>query len=292
MALDSATIVAAFKSGRGVEFPLSDPKEIHEQLRIIGHYLDTLATENSFSWPSFNKLSAHPTRKSVWVLNRSNGEQVVSSEEISKTDGDMSAGSRGLDALKNPEVREAFTFLYQRSADCLKATATAIGLPPEVQALCSIRTRLISYDGSERSGIGAHFDGNTITAVISDGPGLTEIALDGEVYPVDYNKVSVMAGTALYRASKTQEEPFIPALHTVKAAKKTTMAMFFNLPDKTEIPPEWLGTGFYHDVGAMKAQDGPGPDEPLRNLWEAVAVAHKVTPEDLAAGNIPKLKNI
>lgn len=274
-------ITSAFEAGYGVELE-GDATAIRADLDIVHNHLWELPVEASFSWPGFEGTGTFPTRRSLWIVNRPDGSLVTSPHEIRETDGDHTAGERGLVALEDSEFRAAVTCLYNRGAVCLRATARASGMPETFIDTCSVRSRLIDYDGSEETGIGPHFDGNALSAVLTNAPGLTEIRRDGTLYEVDPASISVMAGTSLYRASSRREKPFLPALHAVRRVAKTSMAMFLNFPDKTSIPPTLFGTSFYHDIAEMKAQDGP--HGAIKDLWRLIADAHGITVEELAAG--------
>jgi len=277
-------INTAFAAGNGIEFGLfpDDSHDMHADLAVVGKYLGMLPVEGSFAW-----TDEQPIRRSVWVASTQNGEGFVTTEEeLARTDGDMAAGQRGLEFLQQDEVVEPLTRLKWRADTALRISAMAIGIPESFLSQCGTRYRLIRYEG-ERAGIGVHFDGNGLSAVLTDGPGLFEIGYDGTVRDVDPNAISVMPGSSVHRSSIGGERPFLPTFHAVHLGRsdvKTSIAAFWNLPDKTQIPATLLGSKFDHDINAMKNDDGPNGS--LRYLWEQVATAHNVSVEALQEGKI------
>lgn len=277
-------IRTAFTAGRGIEYGLApeEAQNMHADLGIVGKHLGTLPIENSFAWSD-----EQPIRRSVWVASRQDGEGFATTqEELARTDGDMLAGKRGLAFLQQEEVVKPLNRLKRHADTALRVAALAIGIPETYLSQCGTRYRLIRYEG-ERAGIGVHFDGNGLSAVLTDQPGLFEIGYDGTIQDVDQNAISVMAGSSVHRSSIGSERPFLPTFHAVHlggSAVKTSVAAFWNLPDKTLIPADLLGAEFYHDINVMKNDDGPNGS--LRHLWQRVAAAHAVSVTALKEGKV------
>jgi hypothetical protein len=277
-------IFEQFEQGRSVSFMLDSQEQhkMHGELALAGQMLDALPMENSFAWSK-----ERPTRRSVWLAARAGEEEFIADQEgLQEFDGDRAAGMRGLELLGEPGAREVFTRLKKRADTVLTVAALAIGIPEDFMGQCATRYRAIRYSGPQ-GGIGAHFDGNGLSAVLTNMPGLREIGYDGQVRPVSPNEISVMPGSSVHRLSRSSERVILPAFHDVARSAeqdKVSLAAFWNLPDKTSVPVSILGgegADFYHDVGAMKNDDGPTGS--LRALWERVADAHGISVEDLAA---------
>lgn len=285
----SEAIHAAFAAGRGIEYGLSpeETQTMHADLAIVGEHLGALPTENSFAW-----TDVRPGRRSVWVASSQSGEGFATTEEeLARTDGDALAGQRGLAFLQQEQVVDPLNRLKGHADTALRAAALAIGIPEEYLGQCGTRYRLIRYEG-EHEGIGVHFDGNGLSAVLTNKPGLFEIDYDGTTQNVDPGAVSVMAGSSVYRSSVGGGRPFLPTFHAVHLGQtevKTSVAAFWNLPDKTLIPAELLGSEFYHDINAMKNDDGPTGS--LRHLWERVAAAHDISVQALEEGKVGPYAN-
>lgn len=275
----------AFSLGNGLAFELK-PEEtlrMHTDLATVGNHIAELPVERSFAW-----AQKRPTRYSCWVAAPAGSEHFVTTDdELKDFDGDSLAGQRGLQFLRNPEVIAPLNRLKQLADIALSTTARLVGIPEDYAEQCSTRYRIIHYKG-QGAGIGTHFDGNGLSAVLTDKSGLQEIRYDGTILDVDAAAISVMPGSSLHRVSVSSEKTILPTFHKVDlraGQSKTSIAAFWNLPDKTTVPGTIFGgEDFYHDIGVMKNDDGP--EGSLAHLWQRVAEAHQTDVERLRQGQL------
>jgi hypothetical protein len=253
---------------------------MHADLGQVGQALQKFAIEQSFSWEP-----GRPRRYSCWLAARDGESDFIQDPaELEQFDGDREAGLRGLAFLGRAALKEPLKRLKGQADAALRAAALAIGIPEDYLSQCTTRYRVIHYPAGEDSGIGVHFDGNGLSAVLTDAPGLREIGYDGQLRSVDPRSISVMSGSSVHRLTRETPTPLLPVFHDVEMAdrhsSKTSMAAFWNFPDRTAV--NQLGGTLDHNVGKMKQDDGP--DGSLRELWEQVAQAHGVSMESLVSG--------
>jgi hypothetical protein len=238
---NNSFIHEAFVLGQGVELQL-DPAErdaMHADLTNLGDQILQIPQELSFAW-----TAEKPTRHSYWLASKASGDFITEEEELKKFDGGFDAGQRGLTSLGEIALLEPLNNLKQRADIAIKAAALAIGIPDTFLKLCSTRYRVIHYEGKDNGGIGTHFDGNGISVVQTNSPGLIELGYNGTVKSVDKDSVSIMPGSTIYRGTTHRKRPFLPTFHGVRLAsteQKTTMAAFWNLPTPAVIPDTVLG---------------------------------------------------
>jgi len=282
-------IAASFRVGNGVELP-QPPNGIarmHADLTLLGDVLSAKPVEAGFAWTDKTTVR-RPTRHSAWFLGGKNGAFVEDPKLLDATDGNKAAGRRGLELLLNfsAEQYEALHNLKCLADVGIRLGALAVGIPLEVFTQGHTRYRVAHYVGAEGGGIGVHVDGNLITALLTNGPGLTELRYDGSRHCTDHRATSLMPGSTLYRASAAAGQPFLPTFHYVDmppGTNKTSFVAAYNLPEGSY---DLYGHPFNYDVASMKAGDNPH-DGPLVPLWQQAANAHGVSVEDFSHSRFP-----
>ncbi len=136
------------------------------------------------------------------------------------------------------------------------------------------RYRAIRYAPVERevAGIGLHPDGNVLSALLTDRPGLVITDSDGVCRPTTDGTV-VMPGSILYRWSNGY---FKPTFHTVEIRRgdppKFTIVAFLNFPDHAHIPRSARlrqSGSFVNEVQRHKEDDMNKAGD-LASLWSAL----------------------
>lgn len=279
----------SFRKGKGLLRPLATLEQAMKDgaLSNVGNYLRGLEPENSFAW-----TEEQPTRQSFWVVcgEALSSRLTIDAKLLQQYDGDREAGQRGIDALivgPGPVV-DSIEYLTRLAQSHLVETAYAIGVTHELLSTMHIRLRFVAYTG-DHPGIGTHFDGNFLSAVVTNRYGLVELGYDGSVTWVSPSGVSVMAGSSAYRVTEGGER-MLPTFHLVPPSKgepKMSVAAFLNFPDKTTMwgAPFGAPGNWFHDVNAMKNDDGPSGS--LGHLWERQAQALGISMKKLAAGEVP-----
>lgn len=273
---ESATFVeTAFRSGQALLIPWSSPakERIVEAMGEVAGYLAGFPPTPSFG--GIDNLDAD--RQTLWVASTGLGEPFhLQQEALARFDGDAEGGERGLEALARDEtVRKALEDLKGALDHALEMAVKAIGLahdhPPELMEKLTIRYRAIRYAPVDRevAGIGLHPDGNVLSALITDGPGLLVKAPGGEARPPTDGTV-LMPGSILYRWSQGD---FKPTFHRVEIRRgdrtKFTMVGFLNFPDRMHVARTTLRNqsgSFFNDVHRHKEDDMDRAGD-LAPLW-------------------------
>lgn len=231
-------------------------------MATIAEYLATFPPTPSFG--GINNLDAD--RQTLWVASTGFKKALhLRPDELTSFDGDTEGGRRGLKALLDAgHVARSFQHLKSALDDALQIAIDGLGLnddlPNEVFDKITVRYRAIRYAPVERqiAGIGLHPDGNVLSALITDQPGLLVMDRNGQHRPYTDATV-VMPGSILYRWSSGQ---YKPTFHTVEIdcgdPAKFTIVAFLNFPDHTDIPRSTrLGhSGYFrNDVQSCKEDD-------------------------------------
>lgn len=272
------SIEEIFGQGHALLIPWSNPQRerIGAAMAQIAGYLAQLPATRSFG--GINKLDAD--RQTLWLASTGLRNPVhVSRDDLSRFDGDAEGGERGLEALQHGErVREALEDLKRALDDALEIAVKGIGLdrdlPAELFEKITVRYRAIRYAPVERevAGIGFHPDGNVLSALLTDQPGLVIRDRADECRPTTDGTV-VMPGSILYRWSNGH---FKPTFHSVEIrrgdATKFTIVAFLNFPDHTPIPRSALrhqSGAFFNDVQRQKEDDMNRTGD-LAALWSSL----------------------
>lgn len=271
-------IVQAFETGLEVVFDWSASERIAatQSLSVIDNNLSEAPVEDTFQLIE----KADYTRQSYWVAANGLGpdyEFVSDDEGLRSFDGDFSAGQKGLEALKDDAVRESLEDIKAIIDSSLLVCVKAIELDEAILAQCTVRYRAVRYEGYEKpSGIEVHPDGNFLSGLITNGPGLKVYDLNGTLREPPYEGTNVMGGSTLSRWSESR---YVPTFHSVSVREgdpvKTSVVGFFNLPDQTEIPRPGSDQPFYHDVKAIKVDDSD-PNGGLAALWSVILEKHHI----------------
>jgi len=275
----AVSIEEVFRDGHGLLIPWSGPtrERVAAAMAELAGYLAGFPATRSFG--GINQLDAD--RQTLWVASTGLGKPFhVHRDDLARFDGDAEGGERGLEALeRDKSVQGALEDLKLVLDGALAITAEAIGLdedlPPELLAKLTVRYRAIRYAPVDRevAGIGLHPDGNVLSALLTDSPGLVVHEPGGVCRPPGGGTV-VMPGSILYRWSKGD---FKPTFHSVEIRRgdkaKFTIVAFLNFPDQTLIPRSVLRrqSGFFFNDVQRQKEDDMNRAGDLAPLWSALA---------------------
>ncbi|KAG4269006.1 hypothetical protein FPRO04_12355 [Fusarium proliferatum] len=286
LAKESHAIQTAFKAGKEYVVPWGSQEEqrIEEAMQDLGSYLSNL--DPSLSYEGTDKKVVW--RKSCWFASQGIGHPFLDSEaDIAKFDGDLKDGLTGLQALHDSRTRNSAHCLKSALDSALVTTSMAVGIDPDLVQRCTVRYRAIKYTphAGAPGGIGLHPDGNLLSALITNGPGLRVYDLDGTVRFPGHQGTIMMGGSTLYRWANK----FIPTFHDVDISGyevKVSIVAFFNFPDMETIPRTLRAEGdnFFHDIRRIK-EDDKLPSGELSALWDVIIKNHQLSlPPVLASG--------
>lgn len=271
------SVEQAFRAGSAVVLTWRRAySEVTAALRTVEQYLSTLPVETSF--PGADDFAAD--RQSLWVAATGLGESLSTEPNgIARLDGDVEGGARGLAMLRrHPESAAALARLKDELDNGLRAAVNDLGLLTELPADCldamTVRYRAIRYAPGERdvAGIGVHPDGNVISALITDQPGLVVLGGPGRVErPTPEAGTVVMPGTILTRWSDGLLPPTVHAVSIVRGdPTKCSVVAFLNFADGTDVLRSARLTGrtepFRNDVSRFK-RDDMRPDGDLAGFY-------------------------
>jgi len=286
LAKESHAIQTAFRAGKEYVVPWGSQEEqrIEQAMQDLGSYLSDL--DHSLSYEGTDKKVVW--RKSCWFASQGIGHPFLDSEtDIAKFDGDLKDGLTGLQALHDVRTRESAHCLKSALDSALVTTSMAVGIDPDLVQRCTVRYRAIKYTphAGAPGGIGLHPDGNLLSALITNGPGLRVYDLDGTVRFPGHRGTIMMGGSTLYRWANE----FIPTFHDVDISGnevKVSIVAFFNFPDMETIPRTLRAEGdnFFHDIRRIK-EDDKLPSGELSALWDVIITNHQLSlPPVLASG--------
>jgi hypothetical protein len=266
-----------FRTGSAAIFPWHRPAvEIFHALAAIERYLSTLPIETSFH--GTDGLMAD--RQSLWVASTGLGKHLHTElSNIARLDGDAEGGKRGIEVLRcHPPVTQAISVLKGEIDRALQAAVQGLHLSEDLPAAClnalTVRYRAIRYAPAHRdvAGIGMHPDGNVISALVTNQPGLTVLGGPGWIArPMPTAGVIVMPGSILTRWS---DGTFQPTVHAVEIRRsdpiKCSMVGFLNFADGSEVPRSLRLTGrkepFRNEISQFKSDD-MRPDGGLADFY-------------------------
>ncbi|EWG52134.1 hypothetical protein FVEG_10945 [Fusarium verticillioides 7600] len=286
MSKESHAIQTAFKAGKEYVVPWGSQEEqrIEQAMQDLGSYLSDL--DHSLSYEGTDKKVVW--RKSCWFASQGIGHPFLDSEtDIAKFDGDLKDGLTGLQALHDARTRASAHCLKSALDSALVTTSMAVGIGLALVQRCTVRYRAIKYTphAGAPGGIGLHPDGNLLSALITNGPGLRVYDLDGTVRFPGHKGTIMMGGSTLYRWANE----FIPTFHDVDISGnevKVSIVAFFNFPDMETIPRTLRADGgnFFHDIRRIK-EDDKLPSGELSALWDVIIKNHQLSlPPVLASG--------
>ncbi|KAJ4475913.1 hypothetical protein C8J55DRAFT_561946 [Lentinula edodes] len=273
-------ILTSFKEGKEYVFDWDSlqREQVLQAMQCLGQYLGQF--EPALSYEGTDKRVVW--RKSCWFASEGIAYPLLDTEhEISKFDGDLKDGLSGLVALRNSDVRASLEYLKRVLDSTLVSCCHAIGLSKDLIQRCTVRYRIIKYvaHAGNPGGIGLHPDGNLLSALITDGPGLGVYDFDGTYREPGVGGTILMGGSTLYRWSKGT---YLPTFHDVSIGqeqKKTSIVAFFNLPDMEDIPqsagPDTEKNSFFHDIRFIK-EDDKSPAGELAPLWKTIVQRHNL----------------
>jgi hypothetical protein len=255
----------AFRQGHGIAVPWGEASgEVARAMGVVERYLSTFEVEESFAGADGLKAD----RQTLWVASTGLGGRLHERwEAIARFDGDEAGGSRGLETLeRDAGAREALLVLKEQIDRALRLAVEGLhlheDLPAEIVGALTVRYRAIRYAPVERevAGIGIHPDGNVISALVTDQPGL--VVLDGQriARPAPEAGTILMPGSILARWS---DMALPPVVHTVEIRRgdptKFTMVGFLNFPDEAVIPRSSRFTAnrapFHNRIKELKPDD-------------------------------------
>ena len=251
--------------------------QIRAHMATVAEYLATFPPTPTFG--GINNLDAD--RQTLWVASTGLKDAFhLDQDELASFDGDTEGGLRGLEALHDAEnVAGSLQQLKNVLDDALEIALNGIGLKDELRDellnKITVRYRAIRYAPIERptAGIGLHPDGNLISALVSDQPGLLIVDPDGQYRPRT-DSVVLMPGSILYRWSKGH---YRPTFHAVEIGRgepaKLTIVAFLNFPDHALIPRSIrLGhSGYFRNEVQIYKHDDMNRSGDLASEWQALA---------------------
>jgi hypothetical protein len=269
----------AFRSGSAVVCPWAEPAaEIGRSIRTVERYLSTLPIEASFQ--GADGLNAD--RQSLWVASTGLGQPLHTElAAVTSLDGDYDGGVRGLEMLRSASAAAAALVVVKNEIDsALRTTFAALRLQEELSPEClgavTIRYRAIRYAPTRRdiAGIGVHPDGNVISGLITDQPGLTVLGGPGwAVRPAPEAGTIVMPGSILARWS---EGVLLPTMHAVEIRRddpvKCSVVGFLNFADDSHVPRSVRLTGgseLFHNVVQEFKHDDMDSDGWLSDFYRS-----------------------
>ena len=268
-----------FRTGSAAVLPWQGtPAEISGALSTVERYLGTLPVEASFQ--GTDGFTAE--RQSLWVASTGLGRRLhTEANQIAHLDGDAAGGTRGIEVLRlYPMASQAIIALKSEIDQALQAAVRALNFPEELPRACldsvTVRYRAIRYAPSRRdiAGIGMHPDGNVISALVTNQPGLTVLGGPGWIARRKPSAgVIVMPGSILTRWS---DGVFKPTMHAVEVRRgdpvKCSVVGFLNFADGSEVPRSIRLTGrsepFRNEVSRFKSDD-MRPDGGLADFYRA-----------------------
>ena len=275
----SDAVTDVFRRGHALQVPWNETERerVACDMAEVANYLAQFPPTPSFG--GINELDAD--RQTLWVASTGLEEPLhTDAEALTRFDGDTEGGERGLETLRRESsVAAALNRLKQRLDHALQISARSIGLnrdlPSELFEKITVRYRAIRYAPVDRelAGIGLHPDGNVLSALITDQPGLVITDRDGVARPKTDGTI-VMPGSILYRWS---DGYFKPTFHTVEIrrgdAAKCTIVGFLNFPDHLHIPrsARWGGHGDFLNEVQRHKEDDMNEAGDLAELWTALS---------------------
>ncbi|KAI7865394.1 hypothetical protein K492DRAFT_170203 [Lichtheimia hyalospora FSU 10163] len=264
------SIDECFKLGKEYIFRWTEKekKEIYNALKDIRDYLKELPLTLSFQGIDNKRV----WRKSCWVLSPGIGKDFCRTEsEIKNCDGDLTDGKNGLLALKKLDTQ--LHYLKKLIDKSLEITAREVGIDDYIFSKCTVRYRIAQYieNGKEPGGIGLHPDGNVLSSLITNSPGLKVYELDGNIRDINHDGTILMGGSILYRWSNKIYKPPIHNVNVDCNQEKTSIIAFLNFKDNDEIPRNIEKHGvnkekFINYINRFKENDiTKGGD--LKDLW-------------------------
>jgi hypothetical protein len=237
-------------------------------MHIVERYLSGLPVERSFQGTD----GMNADRQTLWVASAGLRQPLQTEPSaIALLDGDHDGGVRGLEMLRSqPAVVTALSALKAEIDNALHTTIRALRLHEELPSACldavTIRYRAIRYAPTQRevAGVGMHPDGNVISALVTDRPGLTVLGGPGWVVrPAPEAGTIVMPGSILTRWS---DGALLPTMHAVEIRRgdpvKCSVVGFLNFADGSYVPRSARLTGrselFHNQVDKFKNDDMRG----------------------------------
>jgi hypothetical protein len=270
-----------FQDGAAALFAWTEQEAatMRSSMAALKKLLVGLAPENTF--PGFDNLQAD--RQSFWLAARGLGEPfLLEPAFLESLDGDLAGGQRGSRILlANPGIRGDLEALKESLDQALALSADEVGIPRSWWPSLTVRYRVIRYAPLHRgsAGIGIHPDGNVLSALVTDEPGLT-LWRDTEtsVQP-PRDGTLVLPGSILYRWSEGRYEPTFHRVEVDRDAEpKFSMVAFLNFPDRSDIPQHGetaTGQVILNDVRAYK-EDDMDREGDLSRLWRRLTVPSPV----------------
>jgi isopenicillin N synthase-like dioxygenase len=184
----------------------------------------------------------------------------------------------GLRIYCHPQVANALSVLKSEIDRALRLAVEGLHLHEELPSTCldaiTVRYRAIRYAPVQReiAGIGVHPDGNVISALVTDQPGLTVLGGQGWIaQPTPKAGTIVMPGSILFRWSNGTLRPTVHAVEIHRGRPtKCTMVGFLNFADGSDVPRSLRLTGgeepFRNEVNEFKNND-MRPDGGLADFY-------------------------
>lgn len=275
-----ADINSTFRTGK--EYVLAWDADQHARVMNAMNDLDSYLAQfdPALSYEGTDKKVVW--RKSCWFACDGIGHPLLDTEDdIAKFDGDLKDGLTGLRALQDGQVRSSLEYLKYVLDSALVTTSQALGIGNDMIQRCTVRYRIIKYTAhaGNPGGIGLHPDGNLLSALITNGPGLGVYDFDGTFREPGFNGTIMMGGSTLYRWSQGTYRPTFHNVNIDQEQVKVSIVAFFNFPDMVKIPRSVAvskeQSSFFHDIRRIK-QDDKSPTGELAPLWDIIIEKHKL----------------
>ncbi|KAG0203469.1 hypothetical protein BGX28_004255 [Mortierella sp. GBA30] len=282
----SASVIDdTLRTGKEYVFQWSQDEEtgVTTTMNALDSFLSQF--EPSLSYEGTDKRTVW--RKSCWFASPGLHKPLLSTrEDVERFDGDIHDGLVGLEALKNKNVRSAVEWIKNLLDDSLEVTAKAVGLQDDMIARCTVRYRTMKYvaHSGNPGGIGLHPDGNLLSSLITNGPGLKVFDLDGTLRTPGWQGTILMGGSTLYRWSGGRYPPTFHDVHVEEGQTKVSIVAFFNFPDMEYIPRSLIVSRqkeesederWFHDIKKIK-EDDKSPQGELSKLWTVILKNHRI----------------
>jgi hypothetical protein len=285
----SLRVHEAFQHTRGVYFTGFDTlgtgmPALQRQLRAIGEHLARVPATTGFQG-----IDRRDTRRrTLGTIHRYGSERLDFDEMeslLATTDGDQATYRRSLEELREtPDLVHAIDGTTRVAAHVLAATMQMIrdnfGIPQaefdRLARTSSFRGRCILYDAEiPNSACGVHPDGNMLSVLFTDAPGLSCFDEDWNVHEPDPNGVVVLAGSLLWRWTAGLYTPVFHYVRNVVDRSKTSVVYFYNLENGghfrrlTTGPASEAPESYANDIQRYKMED-IDPAGPFAPVFERI----------------------
>jgi hypothetical protein len=253
-------ISARFRKGEGALIPweAAQARLMNSAIREVAALLVLLPPEDTFAGADHMQAD----RQSFWLGAQGIGSAFSARQGfIESLDGNLAGGRRGLAVLaEHPGLRPALDLLKAQLDNALALASAAVDIPVDILPRMTVRYRFIRYAPLRHrcAGIGLHPDGNVISALITDSPGLS-LYMSGMALAPSLDGTILLPGSILYRWSNGYYQPAFHRVELRRGAKpKISIVAFLNFADRANVPRAARHREmepYFNDVQAAKEDD-------------------------------------